>query len=93
MKALRVCFLRGWRGNNILCATDHSEIHTNYTHVDSQLDTPPPLMMSHIDDGDSVEVEPERDINQSTVRIKWSRIINYQVKYREYWAVIGCVTC
>lgn len=84
MTALRVCVLRGWRGNNILCTTERSEIHTNYTQVDSQVDTPPPLMMSHIEDGDGVEVEPEGDINQSTVRIKRSRIISYQVKYREY---------
>ncbi|XP_027866270.1 CST complex subunit CTC1 [Xiphophorus couchianus] len=29
--ALRVCVLRGWRGNNVLCVTDRSEIHTGYT--------------------------------------------------------------
>ncbi|KAM9836621.1 CST complex subunit CTC1 [Aulostomus maculatus] len=50
--ALRVCVLRGWRGNNILCATERSEIHntTAQTTADgdaqagSQSDTPPPLM-------------------------------------------------
>ncbi|KAM4714208.1 CST complex subunit CTC1 isoform 3-T3 [Anableps anableps] len=29
--ALRVCVLRGWRGNNVLCVTDRSQIHTGYT--------------------------------------------------------------
>ncbi|XP_023117926.1 CST complex subunit CTC1 isoform X1 [Amphiprion ocellaris] len=34
--ALRVCVLRGWRGNNILCVTERSELHTDYTptHTD-----------------------------------------------------------
>ncbi|XP_047241291.1 CST complex subunit CTC1 isoform X4 [Girardinichthys multiradiatus] len=31
--ALRVCVLRGWRGNNVLCVTDRSQIHTGYTHT------------------------------------------------------------
>ncbi|XP_070786024.1 CST complex subunit CTC1 [Enoplosus armatus] len=82
--ALRVCVLRGWRGNNILCVTDQSEIHPNYTHTlehthtDSQLDTPPPLMMSHIDSDDCEEVQPERDVVHSAVPMKLSRIISYQ---------------
>ncbi|KAK2899275.1 CST complex subunit CTC1 isoform X1 [Channa argus] len=84
--ALRVCVLRGWRGNNILCVTDQSEIHTDYTliqtavdfkHAESQVDTPPPLM-SH-DDNDDCEGEgPERAFIQSGVRVKRSRVISYQ---------------
>ncbi|KAM6894522.1 CST complex subunit CTC1 isoform 2-T2 [Lycodopsis pacificus] len=83
--ALRVCVLRGWRGSNILCVTDQSEIHTNYTHTpvgdthtDTPLDTPPPLMMSHVDDEDCQEVEPERGVNQSGFRMNKSRVISYQ---------------
>uniref|UniRef100_A0A8C3A520 CST complex subunit CTC1 n=1 Tax=Cyclopterus lumpus TaxID=8103 RepID=A0A8C3A520_CYCLU len=72
--ALRVCVLRGWRGNNILCVTDQSDLHTNYTHT--LLDTPPPLMMSHVDDEECEE--PERCVNQSGVRMKKSRVISYQ---------------
>ncbi|KAM9335138.1 CST complex subunit CTC1 [Symphorus nematophorus] len=84
--ALRVCVLRGWRGNNILCVTDQSEIHTNYTHTpvddthsDSQLDTPPPTVMSQADDDDDdEEAEPEPDTVQSAVRMKQSKVISYQ---------------
>ena len=97
MSALRVCVLRGWRGNNILCVTDQSEIHTNYTHTpgddthtDSQVNQPSPLMMSHIDDDDDddddddcEEAEPEKVPVQSSVKVKRSRIISYQVKYRK----------
>ncbi|XP_042369475.1 CST complex subunit CTC1-like, partial [Plectropomus leopardus] len=83
---LRVCVLRGWKGNNILCATDRSEIHTNYTHTPaddthtcSPTDPPPPLMMSHSDDDDDCEeAEPEREAVQSAVRMKKSRVISYQ---------------
>ncbi|XP_038587513.1 CST complex subunit CTC1 isoform X2 [Micropterus salmoides] len=78
--ALRVCVLRGWRGNNILCVTDQSEIHTNYTHADSQPDTPPPLMTSHDEDDRCEEAEPERDV-QSAVRMKHSRVISYQLHH------------
>lgn len=91
MTGLRVCVLRGWRGNNILCVTDQSEIHTNCTqtpvdntHADSQSDTPPPLMMSSVDDDDCEEAEPERDAVQSAARMKQSTVISYQVKYREH---------
>ncbi|RVE60932.1 hypothetical protein OJAV_G00185670 [Oryzias javanicus] len=42
--ALRVCVLRGWRGNNILCVTERS-----------QLQTDTPLLMSH----DCEEEEPD----------------------------------
>ncbi|KAL7375962.1 hypothetical protein ABVT39_027367 [Epinephelus coioides] len=83
--ALRVCVLRGWRGNNVLCVTDHSEIHTNYTHTpadnthtDSPTDTPPPLMMSHVNDDDCEEAEADREVVQSAVRMKKSRVISYQ---------------
>ncbi|XP_028998761.1 CST complex subunit CTC1 isoform X2 [Betta splendens] len=87
--ALRVCVLRGWRGNNILCVTDQSEIHTDYTRThtpenenhthhntetQSQSDTPPPLMMSH----SCEEVESETLTVQSGVRLKESRLISYQ---------------
>ncbi|KAI3375949.1 hypothetical protein L3Q82_016362 [Scortum barcoo] len=82
--ALRVCVLRGWRGNNILCVTEQSEIHTDYTHTeththtDSQSDTPPSLKASHVDDDDCEEAESESDVIQSSVRIKYSRVISYQ---------------
>ncbi|KAM6959818.1 CST complex subunit CTC1 [Tautogolabrus adspersus] len=84
--ALRVCVLRGWRGNNILCATEQSEIHTNYTHTqeythsDTQLDTSTPRMMSHAEEVHVTweEAEPERHILQSGVRMKQSRIISYE---------------
>ncbi|XP_041820921.1 CST complex subunit CTC1 [Chelmon rostratus] len=81
--ALRVCVLRGWRGNNILCVSSQSELHTNYTHVqvhtqtDSQLDAPPPKVMSHIGD-DCEEAETEIDTVQSAVRMKRSKVISYQ---------------
>lgn len=89
--SLRVCVLRSWRGNNILCVTDRSEIHTHadHTHADSQLDTPPQLMLSHINEDECGEAEPERDTIRSAVRIKQSTVINYQVKCRENGAVIG----
>ncbi|TNN27329.1 CST complex subunit CTC1 [Liparis tanakae] len=70
--ALRVCVLRGWRGNNILCVTDQSQLHTNYTHAA----TPPPPVMSHADDEECEE--PERCVNQSGVRVKKSKVISYQ---------------
>ncbi|XP_026188725.1 CST complex subunit CTC1-like isoform X1 [Mastacembelus armatus] len=82
--ALRVCVLGGWRGNNILCVTDQSQIHTDntlthtpvdHTQTQSQSDTPLP-MMSH--DNDNEEEEPERDFIQSGVRVKQSRVISYQ---------------
>lgn len=85
VSALRVCVLRGWRGNNILCVTDQSEIHTDYTleptlvdhtHTRSHSDTPPEIMMSHDDNYE--EAEPERDFIQSGVRIKQSKVISYQ---------------
>ncbi|XP_044197449.1 CST complex subunit CTC1 [Thunnus albacares] len=75
--ALRVCVLRGWRGNNILCVSDRSEIHAHTqerTHTPA--DTPPPVMMSHTDEKE--EAEPERDTVQSAVRMKESRVISYQ---------------
>ncbi|XP_040886923.1 CST complex subunit CTC1 isoform X2 [Toxotes jaculatrix] len=83
---LRVCVLRGWRGNNILCVTDQSEIHTDYTpthtpvddtHTEPQSDTPPSVM-SHADNNGCEEAEPETDVVQSGVRMKWSRVISYQ---------------
>ncbi|KAM3590263.1 uncharacterized protein V6R79_006747 [Siganus canaliculatus] len=75
--SLRVCVLRGWRGNNILCATQQSELHTDYTHTSSQA-TPPTLMMSHVGDDGGEEAGPQRDSIQSSVRTKRSRVISYQ---------------
>ncbi|XP_060951768.1 CST complex subunit CTC1 [Limanda limanda] len=81
--ALRVCVLRGWRGNNILCVTDQSEIHTNYTpahtlmndtHAESQTDTPPSRML-HTDDDVSEEAESEGGSGGS---LKQARVISYQ---------------
>lgn len=87
--ALRVCVLQGWRGNKILCVTDSSEMHSEHTHTPAddthtvpELDTPPPLMMSHIDNDTSVEVEPDIDSKRSAARIKRSRVISYQVTSR-----------
>ncbi len=96
--SMRSCVLRGWRGNNILCVTDQSDLHTNYTHTpvdnthtDSQSDTPPLITMSRAeDDVDCEEAEPELDNIQSSLRLKRSRIINYQVKYSKHSDVIGC---
>ncbi|XP_074555074.1 CST complex subunit CTC1 isoform X1 [Halichoeres trimaculatus] len=84
--ALRVCVLRGWRGNSILCVTERSEIHTDYTHTqenthsDTESDTPSLEMMSHGEDGGDTckEAEPGRSILQSGVRVKQSRVISYQ---------------
>ncbi|XP_069375009.1 CST complex subunit CTC1 isoform X2 [Paralichthys olivaceus] len=82
--ALRVCVLRGWRGNNILCVTDQSQIHTNYTpertlvndtHAESQSDTPPSMMLEADDDHVSEEAEPERDSGGS---LKQARVISYK---------------
>lgn len=102
MTALRVCILRSWRENRILCVTDQSEIHkhtdehtlnthtqesTQNTHTDTQSDTQ--LLPSH-DGEDLEEAEPQRDVVQSTVRIKQSRVISYQVTHRGYCALIGC---
>ncbi|XP_024119088.1 CST complex subunit CTC1, partial [Oryzias melastigma] len=75
--SLRVCVLRGWRGNNILCVTERSQLHADYTNTqthtpDTHPETDTPLLMSH----DCEEEEP--DVNQSGVRMKRSRIISYQ---------------
>lgn len=89
--ALRVCVLRGWRGNNILCVTEQSEIHTDYTRTDtpvteSQSDTPP-RMMSH----NCEEAEPERDVVQSGIRVKLSKVISYQVRNTLSFAAFLCL--
>ncbi|AWO97407.1 putative CST complex subunit CTC1 [Scophthalmus maximus] len=82
--ALRVCVLRGWRGNNILSVTDQSEIHTNYTPTRTPLkdthtesDTQPSTVL-HADVDSFEEAEPARDIMQSSVRLKKARVISYQ---------------
>lgn len=96
MTALRVCVLRGWRGKSVLCATDASELHTEHTyasaadtHAESEPDTPASLTMAHVaDDGDgSVQVEPDISVDQSAVRTKRSKVIDYQVSrcYRFPW--------
>ncbi|XP_062301241.1 CST complex subunit CTC1 [Scomber scombrus] len=75
--ALRVCVLRGWRGNNILCVSERSEIHTHtQEHTHTPADTPPTVMMSHSEEKE--EAEPETDSVQSAVRMKESRVISYQ---------------
>ncbi|KAM3857435.1 CST complex subunit CTC1 [Diretmus argenteus] len=84
--ALRVYVLRGWRGGSLLCVTSQSALHTHtgthtthtqqHTHTpveDTHVDTP---LLSHDDAPE--EAEPERDIVQSAVRIKQSRVISYQ---------------
>ncbi|KAK5848011.1 hypothetical protein PBY51_005668 [Eleginops maclovinus] len=81
--ALRVCVLRGWRGNNILCVTECSEIHTDYTHpaaphTHTPAVTPGPPMMSQVEGEDCEEAGPERDPGQSAARVKKSRVISYQ---------------
>lgn len=87
--SLRVCVVRGWRGNNILCVTDQSEIHTDYisqintpednrqTPAESQTDTPSLMMTPDCD-----EAEPEEDVIHSGVRTKQSKVISYQVRNR-----------
>ncbi|XP_029382555.1 CST complex subunit CTC1 isoform X2 [Echeneis naucrates] len=83
--ALRVCVLRGWRGNKLLCVTDRSELHTNNTlthtagdtQAESQSDTPLSVKSQHADDGDCEGAEPGRGV-WSGVRVKQSRIISYQ---------------
>lgn len=62
--------------------TEHAHTPADETHTDPELDTSLPLMMSHIDNDTSVEVEPDIDINQSALRIKRSRVISYQVTSR-----------
>ena len=89
--ALRVCVLRGWRGNDILCVTERSEIHTDYTHTPGHTHTPadhahttsqqdtPLLMMSQADGEGCEEAEPEEDVVQLGERMKQSSVISYQV--------------
>lgn len=88
MTALRVCVLQGWRGKDILCVTDSSEMHTEHTHdthAHSEPDTPASLTTAHIadddDDGDdnSDEIQSSVAINQLAVRTKRSKVISYQV--------------
>lgn len=90
--ALRVCVLRGWRGNNILCVTESSNIHTEYTHTElhtnteehahTELHTDYTQSITHPDSPQLInceEAEPEEDPGQSAVRTKHSRVISYQV--------------
>lgn len=82
---LRVCHLRGWRGNSLLAVTDGSEIltrspraHGEDASAGSQQDTPP-AVMSSVDD--AAEAEPQRNSTHTT-RTKRSRVISYQVSRR-----------
>lgn len=79
--SLRVCDLRSWRGKNILCVTEKSQIHTNYspphTHTELQMDTPTQC------DPNPEEVEPERELIQSGAPLKKAKVINYQVNKDE----------
>ncbi|XP_014881172.1 CST complex subunit CTC1-like [Poecilia latipinna] len=89
--ALRVCVLRGWRGNSVLCVTDRSEMHTGYTHSEAthtqghtHPEDPEPLPLSGPAHSDQVlmdleEAEPEELPVQSGGRIKHSSVISYQV--------------
>ncbi|XP_043954543.1 CST complex subunit CTC1 isoform X3 [Gambusia affinis] len=83
--ALRVCVLRGWRGNGVLCVTDRSEIHTGYTQEHTHPEDPEPPLLSaagpaHSDQllMDKEEAELEELPVQSGGRIKRSRVISYQ---------------
>lgn len=77
--ALRVCVLRGWRGNNILCVTAHSQLHADYTHTQENTHTESLVVMSQPAEDDSEEAEPEEgELIRSGVRMKRSRVINYQ---------------
>lgn len=81
--ALRVCALRGWRGNNILCVTKRSELHADYTHTQehTQEHTHSESLLSQPAEDDCEEVEHEEvELDQSAVRIKHSKVISYQVR-------------
>uniref|UniRef100_A0A096LY92 CST complex subunit CTC1 n=1 Tax=Poecilia formosa TaxID=48698 RepID=A0A096LY92_POEFO len=72
--ALRVCVLRRWRGNGVLCVTDRSETHP---------EDPEPLPLSGPAHSDQLlmgleEAEPEELPVQSGGRIKHSSVISYQ---------------
>nr|XP_054594722.1 CST complex subunit CTC1 isoform X2 [Nothobranchius furzeri] len=79
--ALRVCVLRGWKGNSVLCVTERSQLHTQYTHPDGAqpgTHTPADSAPSPSLLGNNEEVEPEEDPTQSAVMMKHSRVISYQ---------------
>ncbi|XP_007543739.2 CST complex subunit CTC1 isoform X2 [Poecilia formosa] len=90
--ALRVCVLRRWRGNGVLCVTDRSEMHTGYTHSEAthtqghtHPEDPEPLPLSTPGPAHSdqllmglEEAEPEELPVQSGGRIKHSSVISYQ---------------
>lgn len=77
--ALRVCALRGWRGNNILCVTKRSELHADYTHTQEHTHSESLLSQPAEDDCEEAEHE-EVELDQSAVRIKHSKVISYQVR-------------
>ncbi|XP_039459482.1 CST complex subunit CTC1-like [Oreochromis aureus] len=81
--ALRVCALRGWRGNNILCVTKRSELHADYTHTQEHTQehthSESLLLMSQPAEDDCEEAEHEEvEMDQSAERIKQSKVISYQ---------------
>lgn len=95
---LRVCVLQGWRGKNILSATDGSEMHTEHTHTfdthaGSEPDMPASLTMSHIAEDDGAdENKPDTVGDQSAARTKRSKVINYQVNCSKRLPRTDCLT-
>ncbi|XP_077357059.1 CST complex subunit CTC1 isoform X2 [Festucalex cinctus] len=71
--ALRVCVLPPWGGKNILCTTDHSEIHKTHdqrgTPAEDALPATPPSPPTS---------QPGRCEDQSDGRTKRSQVISYQ---------------
>uniref|UniRef100_A0A3B3HPY4 CST complex subunit CTC1 n=1 Tax=Oryzias latipes TaxID=8090 RepID=A0A3B3HPY4_ORYLA len=75
--ALRTCVLRGWRGNNILCVTEQSQLHTDYTPIHTHQHTHTPTH-PHQHPNTPTQTHQHPDFSQSGVRVKQSRIISYQ---------------
>ncbi|KAM9414363.1 CST complex subunit CTC1 isoform 2-T4 [Pholidichthys leucotaenia] len=90
---LRVCVLRRWRGNHILCVTEDSQLHADYTPigtptpVDIRSNTPvDSLENTPVDSQMDVMSQPQKEEEDSgsgeeaepNVRIKQSRVISYQ---------------
>ncbi|XP_077401736.1 CST complex subunit CTC1 isoform X2 [Vanacampus margaritifer] len=73
LTALRVCVLPPWGGKNILCVTDHSEMHKTHdqrgTPIKDALTATPPSPSTS---------QPGRCEVQSDGRTKQSRVISYQ---------------
>ncbi|XP_049616238.1 CST complex subunit CTC1 isoform X2 [Syngnathus scovelli] len=74
--ALRVCVLRPWGGKNILCATEHSEMHKTQRCAPGE---DAPSTMPLLPPSPSSEMlQPEECEVQSNDRTKQSKIISYQ---------------